>query len=180
MFILEELFCDLDDFCLSFEPQWRSQQLSHGLKIRRRSRQMSLSEIMTILIAFHQSYYRNFKRYYLDHVCVYWAQEFPKLPSYQRFVEWMPSTLLPLCVYLKRCFDKCTGISFIDATSIKVCQHGGCISWGNSSIPHRHNRRIPRHKVFQDLARRGKTSVDWFFSATLRRQKAQRNAHQRL
>ena len=31
----------------------RSQQLSQGLKIRRRSRQMSLSEIMTVLIAFH-------------------------------------------------------------------------------------------------------------------------------
>lgn len=82
-------------------------------------------------------------------------------------VEWMPSTLLPLCVYLKRCFGKCTGISFIDATSIKVCQHGGCISWGNPSIPHRHNRRIPRHRVFQDLAKRGKTSVDWFFGFKL-------------
>ena len=56
-----------------------------------------------------------------------------------------------MCVYLKRCFGKCTGISFIDATSIKVC----------------HNRRIPRHKVFQDLARRGKTSVDWFFGFKL-------------
>ena len=113
MFILEELFCDLDDFCLSFEPQWRSQQLSQRLKIRRRSRQMSLSGIMTILIAFHQSYYRNFKRYYLDRVCVYWQGEFPRLPSYQRFVEWIPSTLLPLCVDLKRCFGKCTGISFM-------------------------------------------------------------------
>lgn len=120
MFILEELFCDLDDFCQTFEPQWRSQLISQGLKSRQRSCQMSLSEIMTILIAFHQSYYRNFKRYYLDHVCVYWLSEFPKLPSYQRFVEWMPSTLLPLCVYLKRCFGKCTGISFIDATSVKV------------------------------------------------------------
>ena len=155
MFILEELFCDLDDFCTSFEPrprqslqvgkpaqraasQWRSQLISQGLKTRRRKRQMSLSEIMTILVAFHQSYYRtlvsryngsqtrnaptrNFKRYYLDHVCVYWLAEFPKLPSYQRFVEWMPSTLLPLCVYLKHCFGKCTGISFIDSTCIKVC-----------------------------------------------------------
>ena len=88
---------------------------------------MSLSEIMTILIKFHQSYYRNFKRYYLNHVCVYWRGEFPKLPSYHRFVEWMPSTLLPLCVYLKRCFGSCIGVSFIDAISIKVCQHGGCI-----------------------------------------------------
>lgn len=112
---------------------------------------MSLSEIMTILVAFHQNHYRNFKHYYLDHVCVYWRNEFPRLPSYQRFVEWMPSTLLPLCVYLKRCCGKCTGISFIDATSIKVC----------------HNRRIPRHRVFQKIAARGKTSVDWFFGFKL-------------
>ena len=90
MFILEELFCDLDDFCLSFEPQWRSQQLSQRLKIRRRSRQMSLSGIMTILIAFHQSYYRNFKRYYLDRVCVYWQGEFPRLPNYQRASSMLP------------------------------------------------------------------------------------------
>jgi hypothetical protein len=82
MFILEELFCDLDDFCHEFEPQWRSQLLSQGLKTRRRDRQMSLSEIMTILVAFHQNHYRNFKHYYLDHVCVYWRKEFPRLPSY--------------------------------------------------------------------------------------------------
>ena len=65
IFILEELFCDLDDFCTVFEPAWQSQLLSQGLKTRRRDRQMSLSEIMTILIAFHQNHYRNFKHYYL-------------------------------------------------------------------------------------------------------------------
>ena len=36
MFILEELFCDLDDFCLQFEPQWRSQLISQELKTRKR------------------------------------------------------------------------------------------------------------------------------------------------
>ena len=99
---------------------------------------MSLSEIMTILVAFHSCHYRtlvsrfngsqtrnaltrNFKHYYLDHVSIYWTGEFPRLPSYNRFVEWMPSTLLPLCVYLKHRFGSCTGISFVDATSIKVC-----------------------------------------------------------
>ena len=90
MFILEELFCDLDDFCALFEPAWRSQLISQGVKTRRRNRQMSLSEIMTILIAFHQSYYRNFKRYYLDHVCIHWLSEFPKLPSYQRASSMLP------------------------------------------------------------------------------------------
>lgn len=148
---LEELFCDIDDFCTYFEAKWRSQLLGHGVTIRKRARSLYLSEIMTILVAFHQNHYRNFKHYYIDCVSVYWRDAFPKLPSYQRFVEWIPSTLLPLCVYLKRCCGQCTGISFLDATSLKVC----------------HNRRIWGHRVFEYLAARGKTSVDWFFGFKL-------------
>lgn len=148
---LEELFCSVDDFWQSFETQWQAQQLSHDVMIRRRPRSLAMSEIMTILIAFHQSCYRNFKQFYLKYVCVYWRQDFPHLVSYQRFVEWIPSTLIPLCVYLKSCFGSCTGISFIDATCLKVC----------------HNRRIAQHQVFKDIAKRGKTSVDWFFGFKL-------------
>jgi hypothetical protein len=151
MYILEPLFCDIDDFCQEFEPKWSSRLLENGLKTRNRAKGLCLSEIMTILVSFHQNYYRNFKHFYLDYVCIYWRDAFPALPSYQRFIEWMPSTLLPLCAYLKRCFGTCTGISFIDATSLKVC----------------HNRRIPSHRVFKDLAARGKTSVDWFFGFKL-------------
>ncbi|MGB3295945.1 MAG: IS982 family transposase [Phormidesmis sp.] len=106
---------------------------------------------MTILIGFHQSHYRTFKHYYLHHVCKYWNQAFPKLVSYTRLVDWTPSSLLPLCCYLKYCFGECTGISFVDATCLKVC----------------HNRRISQHKVFKDMAARGKTSVDWFYGFKL-------------
>ena len=148
---LEALFCSVDDFCQQFEPKWQSELLTTGLKTRKRSQGLCLSEKMTLLIAFHQHHYRNFKHFYLDHVCVYWREYLPGLPSYQRFVEWMPSTLIPLCVYLKHCFGQCTGISFIDATALKVC----------------HNRRISSHKVFDKLAARGKTSVDWFFGFKL-------------
>ncbi|WP_242056403.1 MULTISPECIES: transposase [unclassified Nostoc] len=94
---------------------------------------------MTILIAFHQNHYRNFKHFYLNHVKQQWSCAFPAVPSYQRFIEWIPSTLIPLCVYLKHCFGSCTGIGFIDSTSLKVC----------------HNRRISQHKVFDGLAARG-------------------------
>jgi hypothetical protein len=148
---LEALFCHVDDFCQVFEAKWPEKLLSGGLKSRKRAKSLTLSEIMTILIAFHQNHSRNFKHYYLDHVCLDWREAFPRLPSYQRFVEWIPSTLIPLCVYLKHCFGHCTGISFLDATKVQVC----------------HNRRISSHRVFENLAARGKTSVDWFFGFKL-------------
>lgn len=151
MMSLEDLFCSVDDFCQIFEPYWEHQLLGNGLQHRKRSRSLCLSESMTILIAFHQSSYRNFKAYYQQKVQQDWRQAFPTLGSYQRFVEWMPSALLPLCAYLRSCFGTCTGISFMDSTSLKVC----------------HNRRIQQHRVFKDLAARGKTSVDWFFGFKL-------------
>jgi len=125
--------------------------LSHAFSNNCCPRSLSLSETLTILIAFHSSAYRNFKSFYTHRVCVHWRSAFPGLVSYHRFVEWMPSALVPLCAYLRHCFGKCTGTSFIDSTSLKVC----------------HNRRISRHRVFKDLAARGRTSVDWFLGFKL-------------
>jgi hypothetical protein len=146
MFSLDALFCRVDDFCQEFEVKWRQKLINKGINWRYRAKSLCLSEIMTILIAFHQNHSRNFKHFYLSQVQQHWRAAFPKLPSYHRFVEWMPSTLIALCAYLKHCFGSCTGISFVDATSLKVC----------------HNRRIWSHRVFKNLASRGKTSVDWF------------------
>ncbi len=148
---LDALFCHVDDFCQEFEPHWQQGLLSDGQKKRQRQRSLCLSEIMTILVSFHRQQYRHFKAYYCEHVCKHWRSAFPGLVSYQRFVEWIPSTLLPLCVYLKHCFGTCSGISFIDSTSLKVCN----------------NRRIPSHKVFREIADRGKTSVGWFYGFKL-------------
>ena len=156
---VEELFCSVDDFCQVFEYQWQSQLLSHNLQVRKRKRSLCLSEVMTILIGFHQSYYRNFKSYYLEKVQIQWQGHFPRLASYNRFVEWIPDTLIPLCGYLRSCFGTCTGISFMDSTCLKVCWAG--------NPPSSHNRRINQHKVFKDIAARGKTSVDWFFGLKL-------------
>ena len=56
-----------------------------------------------------------------------------------------------LCAYLQQSFGDCTGINFVDSTSIAVC----------------HNRRIKRNKVFKHLAATGKTSMGWFFGFKL-------------
>ena len=78
---LEELFCHIDDFCQQFEPKWHSLLLGEGVQHRQRQRSLSLSEIMTILVSFHQQQYRNFKAFYCNPVCVHWREAFPDLVS---------------------------------------------------------------------------------------------------
>jgi len=77
---------------------------------------------------------------------------FPKFVSYNRFVELMQEALVPLLLYMTKLrIGKCTGISFIDSTTLDVC----------------HNRRIHSHKVFKGIAERGKSSTGWFYGFKL-------------
>jgi hypothetical protein len=98
---LLELFCDVDDFMLSFASEWKANQLATG-KQRERAGQLWPSEVMTILIHFHQSHYRTFKAYYTEHVQVHLNKEFPHLVSYTRFVALIPGMLIPLLAYPAR------------------------------------------------------------------------------
>jgi DDE family transposase len=148
---LLELFVSVDDFCQVFLPVWEQKLVQDGSKKRRRAGQLSMSEIMTIIIHFHQSHYRDFKTYYTDHVCQHLRSEFPNLVSYERFVILMPSVLGPLCAYLKSLYGRCRGISFIDSTALLVCD----------------NHRIHNHKVFAGVAQRGKGSMGWFYGFKL-------------
>jgi hypothetical protein len=71
---------------------------------RRCSSRMSLSEVMTIAIAFHGSGYKTFKEFYTLQVQPHWNQAFPSLVSYNRFVELMPWCMMLLCCFLQtRC-----------------------------------------------------------------------------
>ena len=117
---LLELFCHVDDFYKQFKPYWQSHTLTGQDNRHVRSPRMSMSEIMTIVIHFHQSQYRNFKAYYTEHVSKQLNSEFPALVSYNRFVELMPRVQLPLLAYFIYCRGKCSGISFVDSTPIKV------------------------------------------------------------
>ena len=145
-----ELFCDVDDFMLKFEAHWKASQVQAG-KRRERKGQLCPSEIMTILILFHQSQYRTFKAYYTEHVQKHLAGEFPHLVSYQRFVALIPEMLVPMLAYLQSRYGECHGISFIDSTSLEVCDP----------------KRISQHRVFAVDARRGKTSTGWFYGFKL-------------
>lgn len=148
---LLSLFCFVDDFCKDFIPQWEKHLIKNSLKKRKRPCNMSPSEIMTIYIHFHQSHYRNFKSYYLCHVCKHLKMSFPQLISYSRFVSLIKIILVPLYFFL-HCFSgEKTGIYFVDSTLLKVC----------------HIKRERQNKVFQGLAEKSKSTMGWFFGFKL-------------
>jgi Transposase DDE domain len=145
------LFCDLDDFYQAFAPLWQQQLLPAPGRHRRRPSRLSMSEIMTLVIAFHDSDYRTFKHFYRKEVCRHGRAEFPHLVSYQRLIECLPAVLVPVSAYLQTRLGHTRGIAFIDSLPLPVC----------------HNRRIYSHQVFNGFAQRGKSSLGWFYGFKL-------------
>ena len=62
--ILTQLFVEIDDFMKEFGKEMKKQLISDGTVKRDRDTKLSLSEIMTIVVFFHISGYRNFKHLY--------------------------------------------------------------------------------------------------------------------
>lgn len=143
-----KLFCSVDDFWKSFNSQINCTQI--GKPSRGPICSLSMSEVMTIMILFHQSNFRTFKHFYfyliLNHI-----KDFPKLPSYSRFVYLEKNAFIPLFAYLHQSKGKVTGISFIDSTILKVCNVKRCYS----------------NKVFKKIATKGKSTIGWFFGFKL-------------
>jgi hypothetical protein len=148
---LTELFCEIDDFCQDWLLTFSSKLFTAQGNSLPKSCRMTLSEVMTISIHFHQSKYRTFKDYYIKHVCQYLTEYFPSLVSYNRMVELMPNVLTACLYYLRSRRGQVTGISFVDSTAIPVC----------------HPKRIKRNKVFKETAKVSKSSMGWFYGFKL-------------
>ncbi|ABM39386.1 IS982 family transposase [Polaromonas naphthalenivorans] len=147
-----ELFCLIDDFCQQFEPLLEQRMLdSSGKQRRNRTGSMSLSEMTTIVVLFHTMRGRQFKEFYRGTVCRFMTSEFPRQLSYTRFVALMPRCAVVLAALFQTLKGTCTGISIADSTPLAVC----------------HNLRINRHRVFQGIAQRGKSSTGWFYGFKL-------------
>lgn len=148
---LVERFCYIDDFTQGFDLDYQQTLLADGLTRRLRLPSLSSSEIMTILIEFHYSRFIDFKAFYKEYVLVHLKDLFPQLVSYNRFVELMPRVLVHLVWFSQAILAPCTGISFVDSTVLKVC----------------HNKRIFNHKVFKGIAKKGRSTMGWFFGFKL-------------
>lgn len=149
-----EIFYLCDDFTKEFEKSYKNRVLNqdNGKKTRNKPNKLSHSEVMTILISFHLGGHRNLKHYYIFYVSKHMTSEFPKLVSYNRFVELQQQAAFPLVLFLKLCrMGNCTGISFVDSTTVKVC----------------HIKREKQNKVFAGTATKGKSTIGWFFGFKL-------------
>jgi hypothetical protein len=130
---------------------WEAHRLIPSQTRRRRPGKLSRSEILFIVVLFHLSPFKHFKAFHRYGVGHQHRACFGELPHYDRFVSLMPRLFAPLMVLLHSVRGEETGIYFADSTKLAVC----------------HNRRIRRHKVFDGLARGGKTSMGWFYGLKL-------------
>ena len=148
-----ELFCMADDFCKFFDAMMAKYTLKPTAKRKyHRDSTMSKAEIILIMILFHDSGYRCLKHFYQEKVYKHMRHFFPKVVSYNRFVELEKDVAIPLAIFIKKVLlGKCTGISFVDSTPLRVCK----------------NQRIHIHKTFKGIAQRGKCSMGWFFGFKL-------------
>ena len=149
------IFVKVDDFCKKYHDRIaETRKLAPDGPAKRRNRESQLcdSEVITILVCFHLGAHRTFKHYYEQIVTEYYKPLFPKLVSYNRFLEIQQKAAVPFMLFLKEeCMGRSHGINFIDSTTLKVCR----------------NQRIHNHKVFKGLAERGKSSMGWFYGFKL-------------
>ena len=144
---LIEIFCLIDDFCKLFNQN----TFLPDDKKRNKQSKMTLSEVMTILLLFHKSDYKTFKHFYLDFVLNYLKTYFPKTVGYSRFVQMIPSALMPLVIFFHGIQGRETERYFVDSTTIEVC----------------HIKRERQHKVFKGIAVKSKSTKGWFFGFKL-------------
>lgn len=146
---ITEIFCIVDEFCKEYDKIVDKALLGNPSK---RPPKMNKSEILTIMILFQLSGFRTFKHFYVFYVQKHMASEFPQTVSYNRFTELMQQNLMPMALFLKTCcLGRCTGISFIDSTPVRVCKE----------------KRMGRNKVFKGIATIGKSTVGWFYGFKL-------------
>ena len=150
---ITEIFCMADDFCKFYDAMMAKYTIKEAkTRVYHRDMTLSKAEVMVIMILFHGSGYRCLKHFYLEHVTNHLRHLFPQLVSYNRFVELEKEVAIPLALFIKKMLlGKCTGISFVDSTPLRVCK----------------NQRIHIHRTFKGIAQRGKCSMGWFFGFKL-------------
>jgi hypothetical protein len=147
---LRAIFSEIYDFCKIFLDKELIKDESKRKSGRKKG--LHVSEIMTILVWFHYSKYKCFKYFYEIWVKGWMKNEFRNAPSYNRFVELKNEIMEIMILYaVLKNHAETNGISIIDSFSIEAC----------------HIKRSSSHKTLKDIAKKGKTSMGWFFGLKL-------------
>lgn len=151
MIDLTELYTEVDDFCRKFSNDLNHHLLGTGELINIDTHGLSLSEVLTILVYYHFSRFDCIKHYYLIKMASGYKKDFPKLPSYNRFVERIKEVAWLASLYLQYKQVQFSGNGYIDSTPLKVSN----------------KKRTGSHKVFKFVATLGKSSMGWFYGFKL-------------
>jgi Transposase DDE domain len=151
MIDLTQLYVEIDDFCRKISENLNSHLVGMGKPIEIDTPGLSLSEVLTILVYYHFSRFDCIKHYYLIKMRTSHKKDFPKLPSYNRFVERIKEVAWLAALYLQYKQSKFEGLGYIDSTPLRVS----------------HTKRTNSHKVFEFVANLGKSSMGWFFGFKL-------------
>lgn len=142
---ITKLFYDVDEFV-------KKETVAAVKSSRKPTRipKISYSEIITIMLLFQDSDMKTFKHFYLNYLIIY-KLEFPKRPSYERFVKLAERVIPLLLSFLKSTLSKDKYCYFIDATRIPVCE----------------NVRANSHKTLKKGSAFGKSSTGFFYGCKL-------------
>ncbi len=115
---------------------------------------LSTSELITLAVFRFFTGHKNWKDFY-THISNYHRRDFPKLPNYQNFLKAVNNLsavalimIQVFCSWFKVSLER---LKFADSTKLKVCR----------------NKRIFHHKVCDGIAKRGKSSMGWFYGFKL-------------
>ena len=152
---LTSMFVHVDDFLQYCDEVGMPFTLRVGNNHNRAEPQMSMSEVITILLFFQTAKRSTFKDYYNLDILEKYRKEFPHSVSYSRFISYVSranNALMWYAYYLtyggRRQACK---FHIIDSTAIPVC------------APLRANW----NRVFKDSAQFGKNSRGWFYGFKL-------------
>lgn len=145
------LFCQVDDFCKVYQREIAKAIIGVNHRDQWQKSLIRQAEVMTIKIWYHLSGFKTFKDFYTRQEAVL-RSYFSNLLSYSRMVELCIEQTFALIVYAKIfCTVKSNGIDYIDSTKLEVS----------------HIKRSSSHKTFAGLAKKGHTSMGWFYGFKL-------------
>src|ERR687898_3050362 len=131
-----EVFCEVDDFCQAFLPQWEASLLGPGGPPPRGPEPgLSPSEIITLLLVLHSSGFKHLKSFYNGFAEPLLRGYFPGMPCYEHFVALQKSAFVPLVFFLVSHLGTRTGLYYIDSTALAIIIAGTrCLPiWPNAA-----------------------------------------------